>query len=250
MNRFGFVVALALAAVVAVSGEPPVRYRQPFSRGFGRLQQAPVFARQTAGYDYPKPSGYHYPEPEQPFPLPEEPTFTTTVAPTTTVVPTTELPTTTAAVDDYDDNATEDPEAETVEANAVAARLRAARQRSGQRSGQLRQAPRNNRLSARLEALDSQQQDQDQQRPIYLVNIPESTLQRLVLLNQAQAAPVAAAPFAAAVPVAPSAPAQLQYAPLPAAAPLQATAPAAAFPWAGHHQQVYITDAGLVYAGK
>lgn len=241
MNRFGFVVALALAAVVAVSGEPPVRYRQPFSRGFGRLQQAPVFARQTAGYDYPKPSGYHYPEPEQPFPLPEEqqPSFTTTYAPTTTVVPTTELPTTTAAVDDYDDNATEDPEAETVEATAVAARLRA---------GRLRQAARrnNNRRPARLEALDSQQQqNQDQQRPIYLVNIPESTLQRLVLLNQAQAAPVAAAPLAAAVP---AAAAQLQYAPLPAAAPLQASVPAA-FPFAGH-QQVYITDAGLVYAGK
>lgn len=238
MNSFGFVVMLALAVVVSVSGEPPVRYRQPFSRGFGRLQQDPAFARQTAGYEYPKPAGYSYPQPEQPFPLPEEelPAYTTTVAPTTTAVPTTELPTTTAAVDDYDDSVTEDPETETVEAEAVAARLRSAR---------LRQAPRNSNRQrlGRLEALDNQQQNQEQQRPIYLVNIPESTLQRLVLLNQAQvAAPVAAA--------APLAAAPFQFAPLTAAAPLQAANPAA-FPFAAAPQQVFITDAsGLVYAKK
>lgn len=232
MNSFGFVTMLALAAVVAVSGEPPVRYRQPFGRGsFGRLQQDPSYARQTAGYEYPKPSGYSYPQPEQPFPLPEEePPAYTTVAPTTTAVPTTEFPTTTAAVDDYDDNATEDPETETVEAEAraVAARLRAAR---------LRQAPRNSNRQrlGRLEALDNQQPNQEQQRPIYLVNIPESTLQRLVLLNQAQ---VAAAPLAAAAPI--------QYAPLQAAPAAFPFAAAAAAP-----QQVFITDAsGLVYAKK
>lgn len=213
-------------AVATVSGEPPVRYHQ-FRRGssFGRLQQAPPsFARQVAdppqGYDYPKPSGgYAYPPPEQPFPLPEEPAATTTVAPTTT-----ELPTTTALpVDDYEDNATEDPETETVEAEAVAGQLRAAR---------LRQARRRNGLAARLQQLEGDDDNQQQpQQPIYLVNIPESTLQRLLLLNDASAAY----------------PAQLKLAPVPAApvaAPLQ-VAPAPL-----QTPQVYITDYGLVYAKK
>ncbi|KAL9704358.1 hypothetical protein quinque_007876 [Culex quinquefasciatus] len=185
------------------------------------LALASVFVLAVAtGYDYPKPSGgYAYPPPEQPFPLPEEPAATTTVAPTTT-----ELPTTTALpVDDYEDNATEDPETETVEAEAVAGQLRAAR---------LRQARRRNGLAARLQQLEGDDDNQQQpQQPIYLVNIPESTLQRLLLLNEASAAY----------------PAQLKLAPVPAApvaAPLQ-VAPAPL-----QTPQVYITDYGLVYAKK
>uniref|UniRef100_A0A182UI26 DUF4794 domain-containing protein n=1 Tax=Anopheles melas TaxID=34690 RepID=A0A182UI26_9DIPT len=216
------IVLFALVAVVAA--EPPLRFRpraasfavqRPNAR-FARLEDAPPAAEQPAGYHYPKPmsAGYHYPKPDQAFPLPGEempPAFTTEQAPaaeTTTLVQeeqstTTESSdtmTTTAAYEDYDD-ATAAPEPTADDTNA-SAKLRRRQQLNARRPAPLTLV---NRLSQRLEELPAavyvadQEQQVVQQRPVYLISLPESTLQQLVLLNNAQLAGLQVAPQPTAV---------------------------------------------------
>ncbi|XP_003435993.2 uncharacterized protein LOC11175967 [Anopheles gambiae] len=220
------IVLFALVAVVAA--EPPLRFRpraasfavqRPNVR-FARLEDAPPAAEQPAGYHYPKPmsAGYHYPKPDQAFPLPGEempPAFTTEQAPaaeTTTPVQeeqstTTESSdtmTTTAAYEDYED-ATGAPEPTADDTN-VSAKLRRRQQLNARRPAPLTLV---NRPSQRLEELpaavyvaDQEQQQQQQvvqQRPVYLISLPESTLQQLVLLNNAQLAGLQVAPQPTAV---------------------------------------------------
>ncbi|XP_050070981.1 uncharacterized protein LOC126558934 [Anopheles maculipalpis] len=202
------VVLFVLVAVVAA--EPPLRFRPRAAFGvqrpntrFARLEEAPPAQQEPAGYNYPKPmsSGYHYPKPDQAFPLPGEempPAFTTEAAPgaeTTTPAqeeqPTTTEPsdamTTTAAYEDYEDStAALEP---TADAN-TSAKLRRRQQLSARRPAPLTVI---NRQAQRLENLpavyvNEQQEQQQLARPVYLLNLPESTLQQLVLLNNAQLA--------------------------------------------------------------
>uniref|UniRef100_A0A182M5A6 DUF4794 domain-containing protein n=1 Tax=Anopheles culicifacies TaxID=139723 RepID=A0A182M5A6_9DIPT len=212
------VVLFALVAVVAA--EPPLRFRpragfgvQRSNSRFARLEEAPPAQQEPAGYNYPKPmsSGYHYPKPDQAFPLPGEempPAFTTEATPSaeTTTVPQEEQPTTTessepmtttAAVDDYEDStAPLEPEAE----SDTNAKLRRRQQLSARRPVPLTLF---NRPSQRLENLPAvyvdEQQEQQLARPVYLINLPESTLQQLVLLNNAQLAGLQLAPQPTAV---------------------------------------------------
>ncbi|XP_052890904.1 uncharacterized protein LOC128299088 [Anopheles moucheti] len=205
--------AVLFALVALVAAEAPLRFRsraafgvqRPNSR-LARLEDAPPVQQQPAGYNYPKPtsSGYHYPKPDQAFPLPGEempPAFTTEAAPgveTTTAVPQEEQPattessdavTTTATYDDYEDTAA--PLEPTADSNT------SAKLRRRQHSSLF------NRQSQRLEDLPAvsvdQPQDQQLARPVYLINLPESTLQQLVLLNNAQLAGLQLAPQPTAV---------------------------------------------------
>uniref|UniRef100_A0A182VZ07 DUF4794 domain-containing protein n=1 Tax=Anopheles minimus TaxID=112268 RepID=A0A182VZ07_9DIPT len=212
------VVLFALVAVV--TAEPPLRFRpragfgvqRPNSR-FARLEEAPPAQQEPAGYNYPKPmsSGYHYPKPDQAFPLPGEgmpPGFTTEATPsgeTTTVAqeeqPTTtessEAMTTTATIDDYEDSTAS---LEPVADSDTNAKLRRRQQLSPRRPAPLTLF---NRQSQRLEELPAvfveEQQEQQLTRPVYLINLPESTLQQLVLLNNAQLAGLQLAPQPTAV---------------------------------------------------
>ncbi|XP_035897254.1 uncharacterized protein LOC118505500 [Anopheles stephensi] len=207
------VVLCALVALVAA--EPPLRFRPRAAFGvqrpntrFARLEEAPPAPQEPAGYNYPKPmsSGYHYPKPDQAFPLPGEempPSFTTEPAPaaeTTTQAqeeqPTTtessDAVTTTAAYEDYEDStAALEPAAD----SDTSAKLRRRQQLSARRPAPLTLI---NRQSQRLEDLPAvyvnEQQEQQLVRPVYLINLPESTLQQLVLLNNAQLAGLQLAP--------------------------------------------------------
>uniref|UniRef100_A0A182K062 DUF4794 domain-containing protein n=1 Tax=Anopheles christyi TaxID=43041 RepID=A0A182K062_9DIPT len=214
------IVLFALVAVVVVA-EPPLRFRpravfgvqRPNAR-FARLEEAPPAQEQPAGYHYPKPmsSGYHYPKPDQAFPLPGEempPAFTTEQAPTAettevsvqeeqTTTESNDSMTTTAAYEDYEDaTAALEP---TADAN-TSAKLRRRQQLNARRPAPLTLA---RRQSQRLEELPSalyvdEQEQQQLHRPVYLINLPESTLQQLVLLNNAQLAGLQVAPQPTAV---------------------------------------------------
>ncbi|XP_053660386.1 uncharacterized protein LOC128709416 [Anopheles marshallii] len=212
--------AVLFALVALVAAEPPLRFRPRAAFGvqrpnarFARLEEAPPAQQEPAGYNYPKPmsSGYHYPKPDQAFPLPGEempPAFTTEAAPgaATTTVPQEEQPattessdsvTTTAAYEDYEDTAA--PLEPTADSN-TSAKLRRRQQLSARRPVPLTLF---NRQSQRLEDLPAvlvdQQPDQQLARPVYLINLPESTLQQLVLLNNAQLAGLQLAPQPTAV---------------------------------------------------
>uniref|UniRef100_A0A182RMR8 DUF4794 domain-containing protein n=1 Tax=Anopheles funestus TaxID=62324 RepID=A0A182RMR8_ANOFN len=212
--------AVLFALVAVVAAEPPLRFRpraafgvqRPNSR-FARLEEAPPAQQEPTGYNYPKPmsSGYHYPKPDQAFPLPGEeipPAVTTEAAPgtATTTVPqeeqsaTTESSdavTTTAAYEDYEDStASLEPTAD----SDTNSKLRRRQQLSARRPAPLTLF---NRQSQRLEELPAvfvdAQQEQQLTRPVYLINLPESTLQQLVLLNNAQLAGLQLAPQPTAV---------------------------------------------------
>ncbi|XP_058117546.1 uncharacterized protein LOC131289293 [Anopheles ziemanni] len=211
MNRVVFLFALLAVA----TAEPPFRFRsraafpgvqRPNAR-FARLEEQPQQQPQPAeeqpstGYQYPKPmsSGYHYPKPAQPFPLPGEDS-TTGAAPVTTTAAATDEPTTTVeppasttvAFEDYE----ESTDAEATPTEATNAKLRRRPQQLNGPSpirlslgpAQYRQQPQQYLLNQRLEqpaTLPVATVD-DALRPVYLINLPESTLQQLILLNGAQ----------------------------------------------------------------
>uniref|UniRef100_A0A182PKK1 DUF4794 domain-containing protein n=1 Tax=Anopheles epiroticus TaxID=199890 RepID=A0A182PKK1_9DIPT len=212
--------ALLFALVAMVVAEPPLRFRSRAAFGvqqrpnarFARLEEASPAPEQPAGgYHYPKPmsSDYHYPKPDQAFPLPGEempPAFTTEQAPSAeTTTQEQEQPTSTESSDamtttvayeeDYEDStAALEPVAEP----GTSAKLR----RRQQLNAAIRPAPLAPLLARqrqRLEELPAvyvseQEQTQLLQRPVYLINLPESALQQLVLLNSAQLAGLQVAP--------------------------------------------------------
>ncbi|XP_035774943.1 uncharacterized protein LOC118457453 [Anopheles albimanus] len=211
---------VALASFAGVSAEAPLRFRPRASARFGaqrpngrfaRLEEAPAQEVQPGdsvdassgssdGYHYPKPmsAGYNYPKPDQAFPLPGEQPAETESTPT-------EAPTTTGAageqdqatttVDpgvegsgDYDDATAAPAVDDSLEATtaATSAKLR--------RRQQLVSNPiRYTQYSQRLEQLQelaapgstpiAQPLQPAVQRPVYLINLPESALQQLLLLN-------------------------------------------------------------------
>ncbi|KFB37404.1 AGAP013300-PA-like protein [Anopheles sinensis] len=215
MNRVLFLFALLAVA----TAEPPFRFRsraafpgvqRPNAR-FARLEEQPqqqqpqpAEEQPSTGYHYPKPmsSGYHYPKPDQAFPLPgedstteaaPEPVTTTAAAaeePTTTVEP---PASTTVAFEDYE----ESTDVEVAPTEATNAKLRRRPQQLNGPSpirlssfgpAQYRQQPQQYLLNQRLEqpaTLPVATVD-DALRPVYLINLPESTLQQLILLNSAQ----------------------------------------------------------------
>uniref|UniRef100_A0A182J596 Uncharacterized protein n=1 Tax=Anopheles atroparvus TaxID=41427 RepID=A0A182J596_ANOAO len=215
MNRAVFLFALLAVA----TAEPPLRFRSRAAFGvqrpnarFARLEEQPQQQPQPAqeepgaGYHYPKPmsSGYHYAKPDQPFPLPGETPSTEAAQPETTTAaaeepqPTTTEsapPTTTNAFEDYDDAT---PAVEPAEEAPNAKLRRRPQQLNGpspirfslgpaqyrqQQQQQRQQFLRNQRLEQPI--LSSATVDAAP-RPLYLINLPESTLQQLILLNNAQ----------------------------------------------------------------
>uniref|UniRef100_A0A182QS86 DUF4794 domain-containing protein n=1 Tax=Anopheles farauti TaxID=69004 RepID=A0A182QS86_9DIPT len=194
-------LVLLFTLVALVVAEPPLRFRSRVAFGvqqrpntrFARLEEAPPAEQQPAGYHYPKPTsaGYHYNKPDQAFPLPGEeippPAATTeqTVSETTTVqeeqpttTESTETMTTTVADEDYEDSTAA---LEPTDDSNTGAKLR---RRPSARLTLVNRLQRQ-RLEEPTVTVDEQQQQQ-LVRPVYLINLPESTLQQLVLLNNAQ----------------------------------------------------------------
>uniref|UniRef100_A0A182NCE6 DUF4794 domain-containing protein n=1 Tax=Anopheles dirus TaxID=7168 RepID=A0A182NCE6_9DIPT len=212
-------LAVLVALVALVVAEPPVRFRPRVTFGvqqqqqqrpntrFARLEEAPPAQQQPAGYHYPKPTsaGYHYNKPDQAFPLPGEeipPAVTTTEqsVPETTTTAQAEQPsttesaetmTTTAVYEDYEDTtAALEPTGD----SDTSAKLR---RRPAAPSSALINRLQRQRLEEPTVTIDEQQQQLV--RPVYLINLPESTLQQLVLLNNAQLAGLQLAPQPTAV---------------------------------------------------
>ncbi|XP_050087906.1 uncharacterized protein LOC126572551 [Anopheles aquasalis] len=218
MHRATLISAFALVAIASFTGasaEAPLRFRQraaaprfvpqrPNGR-FARLEEAPAQAEQqpgaaaaaaagdsvdasSDGYHYPKPvsSGYNYPKPDQAFPLPgEQPVETESEAPTeapTTPGDTQDQATTTAdpveGSGDYDEPTAAPAVDDSLEATTVASADTATNAKLRRRQ-QLVNPIRYTQFSQRLE----QPVQPTIQRPVYLINLPESTLQQLLLLN-------------------------------------------------------------------
>ncbi|XP_052863373.1 uncharacterized protein LOC128270010 [Anopheles cruzii] len=210
MHRTVIAMFALLAVVACVTAEAPaLRFRPRFvaqrsNARFARLEEAPAASppaeepssgeSPSTGYQYPKPtsSGYQYPKPDQAFPLPGE-DGPTEVAPETTTAGTEATATTSAAPEDYEDS-TGAAEDSTNGANPTGAPTDvpakdAQRKRLQQQVN--RQPIRLTLAQARLEETEADREPtvvnrQQPVRPVYLINLPESALQQLILLSNPQ----------------------------------------------------------------
>ncbi|XP_058062382.1 uncharacterized protein LOC131212504 [Anopheles bellator] len=205
MHRTVIAMFALLSVVACVAPEaPPLRFRPRFvaqrsNARFARLEEAPPAAEEpssgespSTGYQYPKPtsSGYQYPKPDQAFPLPGE-DGPTEVGPETTTAGT-EV-TTSAAPEDYEDStgAAEDSNNGANSTNGAPTDVAAKDAQRSRLQQQVNRQPIRLTLAQRLEETEPDREPtvvtgQQPVRPVYLINLPESTLQQLILLSNPQ----------------------------------------------------------------